>query len=823
MSVNLVPTQSPREFSTALGLTSVGRKLLIVACLSGGLGLLWGCQDVPVSSIGNDNSTASPNVDTNPSNSDNSAGTGDPSVGDVTIPGGSSPEPDGGGSAPDLDTVRARIRNESPVRADVTLRFIQDENVVHLAFVRVLPETVTTVGSPSMANVVEIFGVDSQGRALPSATRTFGLDFDTLRPAEYLVQASPTPTDPGPVDEPPDRPVPPEAAPPVIVLTQPSRDVDVTLGSTFQVAWTDDGGAPGTVIQIVLRSQEALGEEVTISPAIGAALDGLNDEFEAILQGVSPGDYQVVARMIDGDRTDESVAPGIVVAKADPDNAGPSLVIRVPTANVELRNGGILEVAWDDEDEDDNATITFELQSADPFGAPLGRFPISPVLAEDPDGAAQDKADLVIRGLLPGRYDLVGTIDDGRLRGTARLVGGVGILPDPLNDPPTLLLSAPAMEVNVEVGGSLTVQWEDSDTNNDARISLFLDPGPTFTTQEGNEILLVNALSEDVDGQGDRITLGIPEIAATGSYRVLGVISDGLTQVAVWSPGMVFVTAPEPSGNPGPGQQIRRFSISEPSEDVFARLGATFPVEIQTVNIPGNAPVRLFLRNLGDNGEYRRIDVTPPGASLGAPIDVRLPLSAGVIPNKWWPRNFVLEAETTVAGIRYLAVAQGEIWIHQDVAIQATRMVNYWCEDKTRSTEESSPFLGLEIEWYGGGFSDGIGIITSGHESTDDGIVRFWVSGDGIVPENDTGDRTHRMIAETLSSPNRPVKTRVDYVTLIGLVPIGSDEPPIQYAPSVDSGEYRVIGSLETTRFGRVDVDSGLESIEVCFPLPVSP
>ena len=109
----------------------------------------------------------------------------DVSVSDVTADGGDLTTP--GSVFPVIDAIRARVRNESSARADVTMRFIREDSIVHLAFVRVLPATITTVASPEAAEVVELSGLDDRGRALSGATFVFGVDFDETAPAEYTV------------------------------------------------------------------------------------------------------------------------------------------------------------------------------------------------------------------------------------------------------------------------------------------------------------------------------------------------------------------------------------------------------------------------------------------------------------------------------------------------------------------------------------------------------------------------------------------------------------------------------------------------------------
>src|SRR3989304_5151081 len=107
------------------------------------------------------------------------------------------------------------------------------------------------------------------------------------------------------------------------------------------------------------------------------------------------------------------------------------------------------------------------------------------------------------------------------------------------NDPPLLVLLEPASDVDVEIGRSLLVRWTDSDANDDARISLLLDPDLGNVPLDGDEVLLVASLGENEDGPGDQITLGIPAGVIEGHYRLVGAITDGLTQTLTAAPGLV--------------------------------------------------------------------------------------------------------------------------------------------------------------------------------------------------------------------------------------------------------------------------------------------
>jgi hypothetical protein len=750
----------------------------------------------------------------------NGSGSGDgSSVGGVVV-GDDIFGPPGGDSG-STDSLRARIRNESASRADVTIRFIDNDAIVHLAFVRSMPETVTTVTSPDMATQIEISGIDAAGRALGDSLFRLGVDYDKFRPAEYVISAAPG--DGGPVDPIPDDDEPVRPLPVSISLIEPATDVEVEPGATVPVRWVDEGGGPGAVVRLFLSPVNRSSERIAAGPAVGAALDGLNDQLSIVVQGVEPETYLIVAEIADGFTTATAVAPGRVIVLPDSENVAPTISIVSPRQMVDVERNGLLNVEWSDDDPDDNATITFALESSEGVGVSTGRFSIGAAYAEDPDGAGFDRVALPLTGVLPGLYDLIATIDDGERIGTDRVAQAVRVRGAPVNDAPTLRLIEPAADIVVPLNGSFTVRWEDSDGDDNARISLFLDPDLSVSAINGNEFLLAASIGEDADGPGDMITLGIPAGVLAGMYRVVGVITDGQVEVTSAAPGRVTVTEVDPGRNPVDPrpQPLRSIQFASPTSDVRLRLGEAFPVRILYRNLPASVPPRLFVTGTNELGQTLRVEVTPPDATADAEFTVLLPGTPEVIPNKWWPRRFRLDAEATVDGTRYTASADGAVWIRQEVELLSIRMVNYWCFDEAIASPEASDFFGLDITWMGGGFES-----ASGHPPAIAEVsaapVRFWASFDGLVPDDLKGDRRHRMMWQVVESPNVVQTTRIDYATMIGLGTIaGTGDDPIPVVAALDSGLYRIVAAAETPSFGRLLTTWG-PTVEVCFPLPVS-
>lgn len=689
------------------------------------------------------------------------------SVGDVT--------PDGNGDANRPlpgDGVSVRVRNESRFLADVSLRFMTNGVATHLAFVRVPRETITTVSSAESAEILEISGSDEREIALEAKTLVFGVDFDLSTPAEYVIPAVEIPAD---------------TDPPSLTLTAPATDVTRTLGSTLLIRWTDESSVLGATIRIFLRSVDSTaGDLIQAGPTVGAESDGTNDELLIVLEGLEIGWYEVIGEIDDGFQTRSSIAPGLVHVVLG-DNAPPKLTIIAPSELVELHRGDTLTVIWTDEDEDDNALITFRLAESVPSTPPLGPYAISSPLEEDPDGIGGDTASLTIGAdVPPGLYDLRGTIDDGEALGTARVERAVRVL----NRIPELVLVAPAEDIEVAQGQSLRVAWLDAD-DDDAEISIFLEPHPAAGEANRTERLLMSSISED--DATDEITLAIPVGVAKGAYRVRGEITDGLATIVTWAPGLVFfgVAIPEPP----------ELSVLQPSTDVTTRLGETVSVQLATNDVPFDSEVRLFLSNLAYGGDVR-VDVTPETVSLNGTSQISLTESPPIVPNLAWPRRFDLEAELLVRGsVTVVDLAAGSIWIRQEVEITDVD-VNYTCPGGVPTNPDDRLLTGIRVTWTGGGLEEG-GVAQR---------IQFWLALDGQFPIDGQEDTQHRLFHAASESPN---VERVFEVALSRLVSLplddGEDLPDV-----LESGAYSLLTAVEPENFGRIISPPYPDLIPVC-------
>jgi len=127
----------------------------------------------------------------------------------------------------------------------------------------------------------------------------------------------------------------------------------------------------------------------------------------------------------------------------------------------------------------------------------------------------------------------------------------------------------------------LTVAWADNDPDDNALISIYLDPDDG--SFNGNEFPIALDIEEDADEDGDSAEIAVTDVPP-GAYRVIGLITDGTASVAAVAPGGVTVTAVTPNEPPTveltePGAYRALAVISDGKLLGFARAAGVVTVE----------------------------------------------------------------------------------------------------------------------------------------------------------------------------------------------------------------------------------------------------
>jgi hypothetical protein len=592
------------------------------------------------------------------------------SVGDV------SHGPGAGGDPLSDAIVTARVRNESNLSANVTLRFIAEQLVAHQAFVRVLPGTITSVGSPRLAESLEVTGTDGQGSTLQGKTFVFGIDFDERNPAEYIIPARSPDDGQHPDDPPPDSDVS------SMSFIRPHQDITVAPGTEVIIEWIDESTEPDAIVDIYMRKTDAtLGDLILIGDSIPAGLDGTGDKLLLDVSLLEAGTYQVIGELDDFSTIITATAPGLVHVIA-------------------------------------------------------------------------------------------------------------------MNDPPTLNLTDPASDIELRGADTFLIAWTDSDENDNARITLSLEPDDAAGAPDRPIVTLISDIEED--DSADQVILNIPPGVAKGAYRVKGAIADGSGTVVSRAPGIIFfgVSFPPPP----------EIIVLKPFEDQRVRLGDSIDIQLVTTDAPTGATARLKLTNqtYGGTTSVTVLDQLDPTGSAQITLVGDPPLIA----NDVWPRRFDLVAELVTVTNQAIDthVAPGSIWIRQEVEISDVA-VNYSCPGGIPTDSRLMP--SIVTTWFGGGFEEG------DTQDDDRESVRFWLSKDGEIPPGELEDETHRLIHAAAQSPNVESMFRV-LLSRITSLPVGEDD---ESTVALEEGLYWLITVVETDTLGMLPPVTYPSQIEVCLRL----
>jgi hypothetical protein len=161
------------------------------------------------------------------------------------------------------------------------------------------------------------------------------------------------------------------------------------------------------------------------------------------------------------------------------DNEAPTLSFIEPSRDRVVDRGQEVLIQWTDADPDNNALIIIELDR-DSIPASGNEIQIVGDRSEDPDRFDDDSVILDTSTLVTGTYIVRGIINDGTNPVVLALAPGrIDVVPPgtgPRNSPPSLLVSAPAVDTGIVDGDQLTIAWTATDPDStDAEVLVVFD------------------------------------------------------------------------------------------------------------------------------------------------------------------------------------------------------------------------------------------------------------------------------------------------------------------------------------------------------------
>ena len=158
-----------------------------------------------------------------------------------------------------------------------------------------------------------------------------------------------------------------------------------------------------------------------------------------------------------------------------------------------------------------------------------------------------------------------------------------------VDDPPEIKVLVPAEGILTN-GQYILIEWEDSDPDSNADITLYYDADSTG--EDGT--LITEGFKEDPDGLSDTFLWDITAMS-DGTYYVYATITDGNSTVTSYAPGAITInrTPPSVSATPSGGMYISTQSVAlsadEPAEIYFTTDGT----EPTTASLPYTSPIEI--------------------------------------------------------------------------------------------------------------------------------------------------------------------------------------------------------------------------------------
>jgi len=270
----------------------------------------------------------------------------------------------------------------------------------------------------------------------------------------------------------------------------------------------------------------------------------------------------------------------------------PSIELLEPDGDLTVTLGTTIPVRWTDASELAGAVIVIWVEP-DNAREGMQRVQVSPAVAEHGDGI-NDEIHVLVQGLQPGRYRVVGEISAGGMVARSIAPGRINVFLDPDNEAPTIDLRSPTMPVRINSTGVIEVSWDDSDSDDNALIALWLESSQTSLGRLSYRI--GPSIAEDPDGAvHDSARLVVWEVLP-GLYDLVATIDDGELAGASRIPSIVEVL-PQPDNDPP------TITLEYPLAPVEVAQGGAFHVIWRDADENDNAIISLLLDSDPDGVE----------------------------------------------------------------------------------------------------------------------------------------------------------------------------------------------------------------------------
>lgn len=341
---------------------------------------------------------------------------------------------------------------------------------------------------------------------------------------------------------------------PKITVTEPFAPVTVTPAMNVVIKWTEFAPlatAPVVTLYYDNDTNRANGYVAKIA-TVNEAASSTGDSYVWNVPAIAPGDYYMLAELNYGAGTVFSYSPASIHIN------GPSLQLLNPSSLVIWHGGGQLAIRYQVTGAKSGSTLRLFYEDSQGLQTTIPGAGAIKITSDQAQNFIWNS------GPLPaGSYKIGGSIDDGTNQQGSPPVYAYNGLPVLTDNGPTFSITSPSGPTTIHAGDIVPVAFTYMMNSGTAAVSIYLDNDTTSTNGYSSGVIGQTQISSS--STAGTVNATIPNLPV-GTYYIVGVFDNGLTQIVSYAGGgsvvtlagpQLVLTGPTINGNILPGTTVQ--------------------------------------------------------------------------------------------------------------------------------------------------------------------------------------------------------------------------------------------------------------------------
>jgi hypothetical protein len=346
-----------------------------------------------------------------------------------------------------------------------------------------------------------------------------------------------------------------------VAVKEPASDRTIAQGDVLRIEYsiTNSTGEDAIVTIAVDRSSDRSVTLIKTDTIASGTTTTRGVDWDA--EGFESGEYRITVRAIAGGRESQASSLGRISV-----DAPASFSFRAPSGPTRLPADGTLNITWNIEDPEGDATVSLLLDPDDERDSG-NEIALANDLPSSQDSFEWDGRDADADRIAAGVYALVAIVDDPRNpAATFESTSEITIE----NGPPSLAFTSPTENVMINAGEAVDIAWTVSDAEgDDAFVTILFDDDPDDNDDDDETpATAIVTRQQDADGTGtaEWDTGGVEP----GTWFIHARVEDDASEITdfVVAMGSVMITNDAPTIEFTSPEEDTDFLGTEPALDI---------------------------------------------------------------------------------------------------------------------------------------------------------------------------------------------------------------------------------------------------------------